>query len=396
MSVRSASQRRFEVEMTAASDSRPRRRQRRDTGQIIVIAVIAMMSLIGGVALVLEAGNAYGHQRQAQNGIDAVANAGATVLAQHLGGDIKTDADVDSAVAAFASTNALTSTTAWYTDVDGTWITPAGATAHSPDQAAIVGGGAIPPNAQGVHAAGSQAFGTTGFARVLGFAQFTASADATAIAGALAGGMLLPVVLPVNVVDCDVSGDLGIGEDDWVISNPDPNGGHPIGPEYIVPLCKTGGGSFMILDLDRSLGGPMNNCDEEVADPPAVQFGDFPTVVWSDNGNNCASDMVDEVNKLAGQVVFIPICDGECVTIDEGSHAQYRIIKVTAFYLDYMSDVNNGVNDKCVGDGVNLIPMVGNGSSSCLAGWFVRYITRGPVGRGPISGAGAVGIQLVK
>ena len=42
------------------------------------------LSLIGGVALVLEAGNAYAHQRQAQNGADAIANAGATVLAERI------------------------------------------------------------------------------------------------------------------------------------------------------------------------------------------------------------------------------------------------------------------------------------------------------------------------
>ena len=48
-----------------------------------------MVSLIGGVALVLEAGNAYAHQREAQNGADAVANAGATVLSERLGGTVK-------------------------------------------------------------------------------------------------------------------------------------------------------------------------------------------------------------------------------------------------------------------------------------------------------------------
>ena len=37
-------------------------------GQVIVIAALAMVSLIGGIALVLEAGNAYANQREAQNG----------------------------------------------------------------------------------------------------------------------------------------------------------------------------------------------------------------------------------------------------------------------------------------------------------------------------------------
>ena len=45
-------------------------------GQILVVAVLAMISMIGGVALILEGGNAYAHQRMVQNGADAVANVG--------------------------------------------------------------------------------------------------------------------------------------------------------------------------------------------------------------------------------------------------------------------------------------------------------------------------------
>ena len=139
---------------------------------------------------------------------------------------------------------------------------------------------------------------------MIGINQFTASADATAIAGPLAGGQFLPVVFPVNIADCEVNGDLGTSEADWEMSQP---GNPPIGQEYIVPLCKTGGGSFMILDLD----GTPNNCDDEVTNPPAIQFATFPATVESDNGNNCAKQMVDEVNALSGQVVLIPICDGD-------------------------------------------------------------------------------------
>ena len=74
----------------------------------------------------------------------------------------------------------------------------------------------------------------------------------------------------------------------------------------------------------------------------------------------------------------------------------YHIIRVTAFYLDYMSDQNGGQNTACQGNGTTLIPIAGNGSSGCLAGWFVRYITSGPVGSGPITDAGSIGIQLIR
>ncbi len=373
----------------------PRRPAR---GQVIVITAMAMMALIGGVSLVVEAGTAYAHQRDAQNAADSVANAGATVLAQRLGGDNTiTDGSVATRIANLAGANRLASHRAWYTDVKGKLLDAAGNIVSTTGAAAEVGVvGTIPPNTQGVQVAGSQAFGTT-FARVLGFNQFTASAEATAVTGALTGGIFLPVVFPVNIVDCEKNGDLGVGEANWTLSDPDPNGGHPIGQEYIVPLCKTGGGSFMILDLDGMLDppGPKNNCEDEVLNPPAIQFVEFPVDVPSDNGNNCAKQMVDAVNALSGRVVLIPICDGDCIT-GGGSKAKYHVIRVTAFYLDYMSDQNGGKNTACQGNGTTLVPIRGNGSSSCLAGWFVRYITSGPVGSGTIEGAGAIGVQLIK
>ena len=61
-----------------------------------------------------------------------------------------------------------------------------------------------------------------------------------------------------------------------------------------------------------------------------------------------------------------------------------------------MSDVNNGANANCDGNGTTLVPIAGNGSSSCLAGWFVRYITSGPVAGGPIGNSDAIGVQLIK
>ena len=368
------------------------RNRSRASGQIIVIAALAMVAMVGGAALILEGGNAYAHQRETQNAADAVANAGATVLAQKLGGATRTDGDVLSAMAATSTANFLSSYTGIYTDVTGHWLTPGGATTTSRSAAAAIGGGALPSNAQGVAAFGSQNVPTT-FGNVIGITNFTASAEAISVTGALTGGVFLPVVFPVNIVDCEVNGDLGTGEVNWSISDPDgPDANDdPEGQEYIVPLCKTGGGSFMILDLD----GTPNNCDDEVTNPPAIQFPDFPVDVQSDNGNNCANQMVDAVNAKSGQVVLIPICDGDCITAG-GSSATYHVIRVAAFYLDYMSDQNGGMNTACQGNGTTLVPIRGNGSSSCLAGWFVRYITSGPVGAGPIQGAGAIGIQLVK
>ncbi|MEO5964513.1 MAG: Tad domain-containing protein [Candidatus Limnocylindrales bacterium] len=380
------------------SDTGPRRHNdssRGDRGQIIVIAALAMVALIGGVSLVIEGGNAYAHQRIAQNGIDAVANAGATVIAQKIGGATRTDGDVSGAASMLATANGLSAYAGYYTDLTGGMLTTLGTTTSNVANAAAVGGGTIPPNTQGVRMSGSQTFGTT-FARVLGLNQFTASADATAVAGALTGGVFMPIVFPVTMKNCDGTGALSAVDAPWRMSNP--GSPHPVGQEYIVPLCKTGGGSFMILDLD-----PDKNCYEEVTNPSSIQFNNFPVDVHTDTGNDCAKKIEDAVtaSNLHGQVVLIPICDGECST-DSGNNGTYHIVRIAAFYLDYISYSNSPSNSACKlttspSYGTSLANAVGgNGSSSCVAGWFVRYITSGPVGAGTIGNGEAIGVQLIR
>ena len=366
--------------------------QRSHGGQVIVIFALALVAIVAMVALIVEGGNAFAQQRITQNGADAAANAGAVVLAQQLGSPgTKSDVDVDAAVDSVASLNNLVTWTGYYTNVAGQYISSGGGVVGNKASAAVVGGGAIPPGAQGVRVGGTRAFGTS-FARVLGITSMNAAAEATAVSGRLTGGPFLPVIFPINIVDCDVSGSLGTGEANWILSNPDgPDAGlEPDGQEYIVPLCKTGGGSFQILDLVPGL-----RCDDEIASEITVQWPTLPVDVPSDNGNNCAKPIAEYVNaNFKGKVVFIPICEVDCVTTG-GSKAFYTVVKVAAFYLDYMEDSNNPNNSACAGNGSTLVPIAGNGSSSCVAGWFVRYITAGPVGAGPIGNSDAVGVQLI-
>ncbi|HXG26925.1 MAG TPA: pilus assembly protein TadG-related protein [Candidatus Binatia bacterium] len=365
----------------------------RERGQILVLFVLGLVAMVAGVALVIDAGIAYAQQRGTQNGSDSAANAGAVVLAQMLGGATKTDTDVAAAVTYSAGVNAI-DPVAYYTNVYGEPIDGTGAVV-GPSLAARVGNGTIPPNAQGVHVSGTRAFDTT-FARVIGLNQFTAGAEATAVTGKLIGGAFLPVIFPVNITDCAQNGSLGLPKDQWPISEPGAPGEHPIGTEYIVPLCKTGGGSFQVLDLD----GTKNNCDDEVTNPPPIQWDTFPVEVASDNGNNCAKKMVDAVNDRHGEIVLVPICDNNDCNTTGGSHATYHVTGVVAFWIDYMSDSNNKNNSLCQthtnSDGQLLQTIAGNGSSSCIAGWFIHFITTGPVGSGSIGNGDAIGVQLIK
>ena len=104
---------------------------------------------------------------------------------------------------------------------------------------------------------------------------------------------------------------------------------------------------------------------------------------------------------LQGKVVLIPICDGDCST-SGGSNGKYHIIRIASFFLDYLSFDNNKNNSLCKLTtspkyGTSMVNIVnGNGSSSCMAGWFVRYVTSGPVGSGQINNGETIGVQLIR
>lgn len=372
------------------------RRRADESGQTLIIFALALaLVIIPAIAVVIEGGNAYAHQRLAQNGADSIANAGATTIAERMGGATVTDTSVKSAMDALSTSNSLTNYAAYYTDVAGRPLDAAGAVTTAAG-AALVGGGSIPANTQGVHATANQQFKTS-IANAIGMSQFTATTEATAVAGALSGGAFLPVTFPVSMANCDGTGSLTVNLDaPWRLSSP--GSPHPIGQEWIVPLCKTGGGSFMILDLD-----PTKSCYQEVMNPSSIQFNDFPVDVPTDVGNDCAKKVEQATVDagLQGKVVLIPICDGDCST-SSGSNATFHIIRIAAFFLDYISYENNPNNSKCKAAtsptyGTPLANIVGgNGSSSCAVGWFVRYITSGPVGTGQINNGEAIGVQLIK
>jgi len=385
-----------------------RRHPGRESGQIIVVAALAMLAIIGGVALVLEGGNAYANQRVAQNAADAVAHAGATVLAQRLGGTNKDDDDVAAWMDDIADANGLASFTGYYVNVLGQYIAGTGLPATGPGEWVEVGtvGADLPPppKAQGVRVTAVRTFGTT-FGRVIGLTTLDASADATAVMGRLTGGSFMPLVLPVSPSECSNSGFLQPFDDPtkdpmWYMSNP--GSSHPDGTEYVVPLCKTGGGSFMFLDLDPDL-----DCGDEVTNPPAVQFDVFPVAVDTDTGSDCQTKVANAVDDadLQGKVVLIPICDNECIT-GSGANAQYHVVRIAAFFVDYISfqgsNPHNAAVEPCerVASPTYATPMTpfvsGNASDGCIAGWFVRYITAGPVGSLDVYNGEAIGVQLIR
>ena len=157
----------------------------------------------------------------------------------------------------------------------------------------------------------------------------------------------------MNIVDCETNGDLGTGEVNWQISNPDGADAdtNPDGQEYIVPLCKTGGGSFMILDLD----GTPNNCDDEVDEPARdpvrrpSRSTSSPTTATTAPSRWSTRSTPSPARSCSSPSATVT------VSTSGGSNAVYHVIRVAAFYLDYMSDQNGGNNLACQGNGTTLI-----------------------------------------
>ena len=169
----------------------------RQQGQVIVIVALAMTAMLAMVALVIDGGNAYAQQRRTQNGIDAIAEAGATQLARLLVGVPIGDLEVKTAVDLTAAANDISTVeSAEYTDLAGT---PLGA----------VGTGVIPPGTQGVKVGGNREFNTY-VGGIVGMSKWKASAEATAVTGFAEDsgfGGLIPLTFPILLTQCQSAAD---------------------------------------------------------------------------------------------------------------------------------------------------------------------------------------------
>jgi hypothetical protein len=400
-------------------------RHRRDEakGQIIVVAALAMVVIVGMTGLVIDGGAVFAQQRVAQNGSDATATAGAVVIAENLGSatDIRTNLDVYNAINAMAIDNGLGAWTAEYTNDFGVPIGVPITNAAGP----------IPTNARGVRAGGSRSVDTT-FSRVLGVNQLQASARATVVAGELSGECvadedgctLLPVTFPVQVSECDSSGNLVPGN--WI--GAPPPGANPsdaywplVGPESlpggtfangdtskmaILPLCKSssgGSGAFGWLDLASGM-----NLAQEINGPLNTTVN-IPDWFQTQPGN--PNSVENELLQYYRKPVLIPLNNGAC-RVDPGASATcsqpgvdpvgnntwYYVHTLAVFYIEQVHVQGSNTAQCASAPGGPVVPVTtGGGFLGCLKGWFLNYVTAGPIiPGGPIvRGQTAIGIQLI-
>ena len=388
-----------------------RRSDRSDAGQVLVIVAIGMVGFIAMVGLVIDGGNAWGQQRETQNGADSAAKAGTTVIQQMLTDATVDGDDVACATQAAADANGVVLDDAEYTEFDGS---PMGVAVG-----ACGSGGAIPAGAQGVLATTSQQFRTY-LMQIVGFQQLTARADATAVVGEIPdvcaasdGCAILPVTFPRTTDTCDGTSRTVVGEDEWQLINVENGEVMNAGNLAIMPLCKKAPGAVGWLDFGcGNLANHITNpCNDEI-----------PIPAWLRTNPGNPNNLEDELGALTGtqpgvpeeadSIVRIPIhdfiCDdpqGDDEPIENcahhptwgghGSGAYYHVPIWVGFKLD--GAFVGGSDPEC--NQAPGFPMAGgNGGLGCLKGWFVAiYSAPGPIVIGPIQPGSATvtGIVLV-
>lgn len=393
--------------------------RRSPRGQVLVIVGIGMVALVAAVGLVIDAGFAWGQQRDSQNANDAMAEAGAIVLTRLLQTDDAatfTDAAVDAAVADAAAENGVIYDIAYYTDLSGVWLTESGTTTTDPAAAAVVGstaGGAVPPclancagpYASGVHAFASKAFDTF-LVRVVGIRDLTTRTEAIAIGGYVPnpceaddGCAFLPVTPPINVVTCDGTNRPVYGDPPTEYAKTD--------YDIVIPLCMNGSGNVGWIDWDPSGGGASELADEILppVDERTIKIPDWYQV--SQTGDINSSAVEDALNYWAGQVVVFPLFAGVC-SFDPGEadcppddspggdKQWYHLERIGYFLMSYPRAAwitGNADEIKAVCGTASE-----SGATSCLTGRFVDVWMEGTVGAAPEGERTSLsyGIQLIR
>ena len=407
---------------------------RNERGQVVVIVALAMVIIVAMVGLVIDGGFAWGKQRDTQNAADAIAKAGALKLTENLAGKepANTDADVLDAMQDTANANVVGMPGGYYTDFDGNMITPGGVPTTNENAAAAVGDGIMPGNAAGVRAVADQTFETF-LARVIGFTQFTASADATARSGWLtgvceadAGCGVMPVTIPVTQLGCDGTGQPATVTDadgDKILWT------SPSAQVVVLPLCSSAPGNVGWLDWTPSGGTPGCTGTGKAEIACILEDPQNPGMRWPgwyyvpETGNPNSGPIQSALNDYDGMTVLIPQFDLTCNTQPSGpgvtdcplanvggngTNQWYHLAGMSSFKLCTDSGTDTAFIAACTAAGFTQGSYVqgnhanpcdtGNGSTSCFAGKFITISYEGEVAAQPgVNSASSVpGIQLIR
>ena len=427
--------------------------RRQQTGQAIVVMVVAIVLALAMVGTIVDGGNVLAQQRVTQNGADATAEAGAVMLAERLAGAAEPsggwDFNIAARLAQTATANNITLEAAYYTDICGIPLQLDGSGAINLDRTenlsvalqvgngtnSLPGGTATAPDCPnrlvgpvaGVLVIGRKDVGAY-VAGAIGIHSFRVNTRATAVAGYLQGYCdateghycaIIPLALPVNLLECDGTNkpiDTGAP---WAFN-----------VVYRVPLCSTSPGNVGWLDWDPPAGGAGEVvCSILNADNPAIDLPSWQFVAEAGapngGGGPCAMTLEEAIRTYEGMTVLVPQFDLTCdpgpgqepdsslpavITAPDygcppgglggqGTPQWYRMPSFAFFQL--CSPTLAGCDNLHAAyiQGNNAAECnTGNGASDCLVGRFMNIMATGTVGAGVGSGTGskAIGVQLIK
>ena len=352
-----------------------------ERGQVLVIVGVGLLAMVAMVGLVIDAGHAWGQQRDSQNASDSAAEAGAAMLAQNLpflaAGDPvpNKNGDVAEAVMDSVFANDVQIDVAWYTDFDGDRV----------GAGPLIGPGAMadtadpPLDSDGVEVTSFKEFDTF-VAGMFGMGQWTTQTRATAIAGypdAISQGVL-PVTFPLTITTCTNNNN--------VLEDPNALQWRP-DTTYIVPLCQNGPGNVGWLDWDPpptsdpdtcpGNGNPELECSILNSDNPTIRTPEWYYV--ASTGNINTGYIEDALNTYADdpddEIVIIPIFDatcsdeplgagaGDCTTGEgQGTQQWYHLAGWAGFDIEWV-DLGGG----------RTVYQSGNGGTGCFKGQFKYF-----------------------
>jgi len=427
--------------------------RRQQTGQAIVVMVVAIVAALAMVGTIVDGGNVLAQQRVTQNGADATAEAGAVMLAERLAGASAPsggwDVNISARLQQTAAANNITIDAAYYTDICGIPLQLDGSGAINVDRTenlgvalhvgngtnALPGGTATAPDCPnrlvgpvaGVLVIARKDVGTY-VAGAIGIRSFRVNTRATAVAGYLQGYCdateghycaLIPLAMPVNEISCDGQHRPVDTGEDWKFNI-----------VYRVPLCSTSSGNVGWLDWSPKAGGAGEVvCSILTPDNPAIDLPSWQYVAAAGNPNGgggpCNMNIEEAIRSWEGTTVLVPQFDLTCnpgnnndpdssqpaiVTAPNygcpagylggnGSNTWYRMPSFAFFQLcsPTLAGCNN-LEAAYIQGNNSAVCDTGSGATACIVGRFMNIMATGTVGAGVGSGTGskAIGVQLIK
>jgi hypothetical protein len=394
---------------------------RSEPGQILVIVAVGFIALVAMVGLVIDGGFAWGKQRDTQNAADAIAKAGAAVLAENLAGVDRDDDDVKASVDAAVVANDVDLDGAYYTNFEGQMLTAGGAPTANDSAAAEVGLGPWPDGTAGVRAVASQEFDTF-LMSVVGFETMTAVNDAVARAGwqnsVCENCGVLPITIPVNVLACDGTGQPAFettATGDKIFWSLAEDADAPVS----IPLCQNSPGNVGWLDWTPTSGTPgctgTGTAELEcmIIDPknPYMQWPGWYKITSTGNVNSASIQTA--LRAYDGEPVMIPQFDITCSATPSGpgidgcpaesvggtgTNQWYHLAGMSTLRLcspTVPGCAAAGFAHGAYISGNNQNPCdTGNGATACIAGKFEILSGEGDVSANPPPNVGTANVRI--